>query len=102
VLSVDCLEYWRHNRILWAGTRACPDALQALIAQMQGALTGAGYRFDRRPYVPHVTLLRNARNAPADTRCPGAAWPVEEFALVESAPRERVRVYQVLRSWPLE
>jgi 2'-5' RNA ligase len=26
---------------------------------------------------------------------------VDGFALVESAPRERGRVYQVLRSWPL-
>jgi 2'-5' RNA ligase len=101
-LSVDRLEYWRHNRILWAGTGACPEALQELVAQLQDALAGAGYRFDQRPYVPHVTLLRNARGAPADNHLPAVEWPVEDFALVESAPRERVRVYQVLRSWPLD
>lgn len=101
-LSVDCLEYWRHNRILWAGAGACPEALQELVAQLQDALAGAGYRFDRRPYVPHVTLLRGARRAPADTRLSAVEWPVEDFALVESAPREGARVYQVLRSWPLD
>jgi len=101
-LTVDRLEYWRHNRILWAGSGSSPEALQALVAQLQDALAGAGYRFDRRPYVPHVTLLRNARGAPADIRCAVVAWPVDGFALVESAPRERARVYQVLRSWPLE
>jgi 2'-5' RNA ligase len=101
-LTVDRLEYWRHNRILWAGSSACPDALQALVASLQDAVARAEFRIDRRPYVPHVTLLRNARRAPAADGCPGVAWPVNGFALVESAPRERGRVYQVLRSWPLD
>lgn len=101
-LTVDRLEYWRHNRILWAGTSACPEALQALVSSLQEAVAGAEFRFDRRPYVPHVTLLRNARRAPMNERCSAVAWPVDGFALVESAPRERGRAYQVLRTWPLE
>lgn len=100
-LKVDRLEYWRHNRILWAGTRDTPEALQALVTRLQDALAGADFKFDRRPYVPHITLLRNARGAPVDNHLPAVEWPVEDFALVESAPRERGRVYQVLRSWPL-
>lgn len=100
-MSVDRLEYWRHNSVLWAGTDACPEPLQELVARMQDAFRGAGFRFDQRPYVPHVTLLRNARRAPVNDHCPAVAWPVSGFALVESAPRERGRVYQVLRSWPL-
>ena len=101
-LAVDRLEYWRHNRILWAGCGASPEALQVLVERLRDALAAAGYHFDRRAYVPHVTLLRNARAAPAAGHCPAVTWPVTEFALVESAPRERARVYQVLRSWSLE
>lgn len=101
-LTIDRLEYWRRNRILWAGTSACPEALQALVARVQDALAGAEFRFDRRPYAPHVTLLRNARRAPAEERCPAVAWPVDGFALVESAPHEGSRAYQVLHSWPLD
>ena len=101
-LTVNRLEYWRHNRILWAGVRMCPEALQALVARLQDALAGTEIRFDRRPYVPHVTLLRNARRAPAEDACPDVGWPVEDFALMESAPVQRGRAYRVLRSWPLE
>ncbi|MGH8661044.1 MAG: RNA 2',3'-cyclic phosphodiesterase [Burkholderiales bacterium] len=101
-LTVDRLEYWRHNRILWAGASACPEALHALVARLQDAVAGADFRFDRRPYVPHVTLLRNARRAPEFDRCPAVEWPVDGFALVESAPRERGRAYQILRSWPFD
>ena len=100
-LKVDRLEYWRHNRILWAGTRDTPEALQVLVTRLQDALAGADLKFDRRPYVPHITLLRNARQAPAEDRCPEIAWPVDSFALMESAPRERGREYRILRSWPL-
>jgi len=100
-LKVDRLEYWGHNRILWAGTRDIPKALQALVTRLQDALAGADFKFDRRPYVPHITLLRNARQAPAEDRSPEVSWPVDSFALMESAPRERGREYRVLRSWPL-
>jgi len=100
-MSVDRLEYWRHNRILWAGMDACPEPLQTFVARMQGSLNGAGFRCEQRPYVPHITLLRNARRAPAKNYYPAIAWPADSFELVESAPRERGREYQVLRSWPL-
>ena len=101
-LKVDRLEYWRHNRILWAGTRDIPEALQALVTRLQDALAGADFKFDRRPYVPHITLLRNVRQAPSEDRSPEVSWPVESFALMESAPRERGREYRDLRSWPLD
>ena len=100
-MSVDRLEYWRHNRILFASMDACPEPLQSLVARMQDSLSGAGFRCEQRPYVPHITLLRNARQAPAKNVCPAIAWPVNSFELVESAPHERGRVYQVLRNWPL-
>ena len=100
-LSVNRVEYWRHNRIVWAGVERCPDALQSLVAHLEQALVAEGFHFDRRPYVPHVTLLRNARRAPSDAATRAVAWPVIRFALVESVARERGRVYEVLREWPL-
>ncbi|MGH8640634.1 MAG: RNA 2',3'-cyclic phosphodiesterase [Burkholderiales bacterium] len=99
-LLVDRLEYWRHNRILWAGVRECPQALRTLVERLQESVAAARFRIERRPYVPHVTLRRDARGAPANTRI-RVDWPVTEFALVESAQRARGRVYDVLRRWTL-
>jgi len=100
-LNVTRVEYWRHNRTVWAGVEHCPAALQTLAAALEQALSPEGFRFDRRPYVPHITLLRDARRAPATAAMPAVSWRVHEFALVESVPRERGRVYEVLRDWPL-
>ena len=99
-LIVDRLDYWRHNRILWAGVGECPQALRTLVERLQQPVGAAGFRIEARPYIPHVTLRRDARRAPVDGRI-HVNWPVTEFALVESAQRERGRAYEVLRRWPL-
>jgi 2'-5' RNA ligase len=100
-LAVNRVEYWRHNRILWAGVERCPEALQSLVGQLEQAFSAEGFRFDKRPYVPHVTLVRNARHAPSETAIPDIAWPVTHYALMESVQRGRGRIYEVLREWPL-
>jgi 2'-5' RNA ligase len=100
-LVVEHVEYWRHNRILWAGVERCPDPLGGLVARLSAGLRALGFRLDDRAYVPHVTLLRNARRAPAATAIPAVAWPVRDLALVESVQREGKRVYEVLSRWQL-
>lgn len=99
-LAVDRLEYWRHNRILWAGVGEAPAGLEALVERLQRPVAAAGFRVEDRPYVAHVTLRRESRRAPAETRI-HVDWPVTGFALVESVPRGRGRVYEVLQQWAL-
>lgn len=99
-LTLDRLQYWRHNRILWAGAQECPEALLVLVKRLRESAAPAGFRVDERPYVPHVTLRREARCAPANARI-RVDWPVNDLALVESVARGRGRVYEVLRRWPL-
>lgn len=100
-LDVDRIEYWRRNRIVWAGVAVCPGALLTLVERLEQGASSAGFRVDKRSYVPHITLLRNARRAPAASAIPAVAWPVGRFALVESAQSGRGRIYEVLRDWPL-
>lgn len=100
-LSVDRVEFWRRNHIVWAGVLHCPEALQDLVALLGEELAGEGFRIDERPYVPHITLLRNARRPPAAAEVPAITWSVAGIALVESVPRERGRIYEVVREWPL-
>lgn len=94
-LAVDRAEYWRHNRIVWAGAAAVPEALAALVAELRGALDAAGFRYDARPFVPHVTLLREARPATLPPFAP-VAWPAASFVLVKSVPGAD---YAIVREW---
>ena len=100
-LVIDRVEYWRRNRVLWAGVERCPEALRSLVAGLAAGLRAVAFEPEDRPYVPHVTLLRDARRAPAKSAVGTIAWPVRDFALIESVPRGGARVYEVLRRWPL-
>jgi len=100
-LDIDRVDYWRHNRIVWAGVKDCPEMLTALVKRLEQALSGAGFRLNQRPYVPHITLLRDARRGPAQNRFAPVAWPISEFALVESVQLDNSQLYEVLQSWRL-
>ena len=101
VLDVDRLEYWRHNRILWAGPERCPGALPEMVARLTENLAARGYRVDRRSYVPHVTLIRGARRGPDTIRISAVEWKIDALSMVESVARQGGRRYEVLRDWPL-
>ena len=100
-LTVDRVDFWPHNRIVWAGPGVCPDELQRLVAVLEGALQSSGFRFDARPYVPHITLLRNARAAPPRVVA-GIRWHIADFSLVQSLRRDNSTAYEVVQRWPLE
>ncbi|MCW5603551.1 MAG: RNA 2',3'-cyclic phosphodiesterase [Burkholderiales bacterium] len=100
-LHVDALGYWRHNRIVWAGVSVFPPALSVLVEQLTAGLKSAGFRCEDRSYVPHVTLVRDARTGPRTVRAPDAEWAVSDFALVRSARGKGAMRYEVLRRWRL-
>ncbi len=98
--TLDQVGYWRHNRIIWAGTTNVPPALIALVSTLEGRLKTLGYPGEERPYAAHITLLRNARRA-APSGPPPVQWAVDEFTLVESKPAERGTRYVIVGRWPL-
>ncbi|KON79659.1 RNA 2',3'-cyclic phosphodiesterase [Azoarcus sp. PA01] len=98
-LRLDLLGGWRHNRIVWAGAQSCPAPLTGLVERLNGALEAAGFAVERRPFAPHVTLLRKA-HAQVSTRCVDPIdWPVDSFVLVESVQSSAGAHYRTLREW---
>ncbi len=99
-LMLDCLGYWRHNRIFWAGG-AVPPRLTFLASALGDALRDAGFTLDARPFAPHVTLLRDAHCATTPTLSEAIAWPVREFVLAESRRSSSGAHYEIVARWPL-
>jgi 2'-5' RNA ligase len=100
-LTIDVLDYWRHNRIVWAGATKCPDALAQLALSLARKLADH-VRPEDRPYVPHVTLVRTARRAPRATVIEAPPWRANEFVLVESVNAGARSRYDILARWPLK
>lgn len=102
-LTLDRIAAWRHNRIVWAGAKAIPDALSDLFEQLTAAVAEAGFPLEPRKFAPHVTLLRNARaDLPGGEIDPPIEWRVRRFVLVESDRRDDGSHYDPLESWALD
>lgn len=92
---------WRQNRIACLTTSQPPPLLLKLVTSLEGRLNRLGIPFDRRPYVPHVTLVRHADCRPDAPEIQPIAWPVREFVLVESRLEAQGPRYQVLKRYAL-
>lgn len=97
----DRAECWRHNRIAFMTTSQPPQALTDLVTGLEGTLDRLGIAYDRRPYKPHVTLVRNADCRPVAPATQPIRWPVPEFLLVESRLSQEGAQYLRLGGYPL-
>ncbi len=99
-LALDQVGYWKHNRVLWCGAGEEPPALNALVSGLRAGLDAAGIRYDRKPFVTHVTLVRKASGLEGAPRWSPLLWSANDFALVSSVETEGRVNYQVLQRFP--
>ena len=100
-LNLTRFGWWPHNRIVWAAPEETPAEMTLLVDALRASLLGAGFRFDTKPFVPHVTLLRKAdcRNKPLPAG--EIEWRAGDFVLVRSVTGAGGAAYEVLGRWPL-
>lgn len=98
-LVLDVPGYWKHNRIAWAGAAKDPEALQAMVADLRAALVAARFRFDAKPFVSHVTLLRKGDSPPELPRLAPIVWRGTGFTLIRSVTGSTGSDYVVEAEW---
>jgi 2'-5' RNA ligase len=96
-LPLDRAGYWKHNRIIWCGAGEEPRVLAALVEDLRARLDAAGIRYDLKPFVSHVTLVRDAAGLPAAPAWIPLVWEAWDFALVSSTRVEGRVSYQVMQ-----
>ncbi|MFH1044228.1 MAG: RNA 2',3'-cyclic phosphodiesterase [Pseudomonadota bacterium] len=101
-LPLDRVGYWKRKRIIWCGTDEEPPALGALVEDLRTRLDAAGMRYDPKPFVSHVTLVRDAAGLPAAPAWIPLVWEARNFALVSSTHAAGRVTYQVLQRFPAQ
>ena len=99
-LTLDKVEYRKRGGMLWARAMQVPDALSLLVNRLRTALIELGFTVEDRAFVPHVTLLRDARK-PLQSAALNARWRVEELTLVRSHLDRHGARYEVICRVPL-
>lgn len=100
-LRIDTLGVWRRSGILWCAPGRTPPPLVVLAANLNISLAECGIVLDRRPFRPHVTLVRNVRHGIGGVEIEPVAWPVTELVLAAGRQGRRPR-YEMLARWALQ
>lgn len=100
-LVLDRCGSWHGNRVLWLGPSSPPEPLGLLAGQLGSALRERGVALERRPFAPHVTIVRNALHAPTTEQVAAITWDVSAFVLVASERGPDGARYRELGNWPL-
>lgn len=99
-LRLECLDSIGHGFICLRPQHT-PVALEQLSTRLRQALLEQGLMPpDSRPFLPHLTLLRQSPVSVCAV-APTFAWPVERFGLFVSESGPDGVHYRELASWPL-
>ena len=88
--------------IVWLAPGDLPKELAALTVALRVALQSAGFRFDAKRFVPHMTLLRKAHGKPAEMAIAPLEFAVRDFVLVRTLPVDSGVRYEVVSRFPLD
>jgi len=107
-LDFDRVEYWPRPKVLVAMPAQVPAAGAEMVDRLWERIAPLGFERERRPWRPHLSLVRRVRRLPADGpalrigRMPEAVdlapWGL---ALVESVTHRDGPQYRPLAEWPL-
>lgn len=100
-ISLERFGWWSHNRIVWAAPKKAPPELLMLVDALQEKLRNAGFLFEEKSFVPHVTLLRKGNCDNYTFPDARIEWRAKDFVLVKSVQGEGGAAYEVLGRWPL-
>lgn len=89
------------KKLYWCGIKDS-DVLHALTADIRHRLADAGIPFDRKSFVPHITLLRKAWSECDDLypeiTVPEISWEADRISLMKSERTKQGMVYTEIDS----
>lgn len=100
-LQIDKLSYRRRGGMVWARAARVPAALDALVQGLRSALAALGFVLEDRAFVPHITLLRDARKPASLPELALPDWHVNALTLVRSHLDNHGARYEVVFRVPL-
>ena len=100
-IILDRLEYCPRPQVLCLASTAAPPAAQSFVQALRSALPSRDPTPQRRPWQPHLTLARKARQPVSSRPVEPLHWPAGEFVLVRSVTDPAGSRYEPLMRWNL-
>lgn len=100
-LTLDSFGHFRKAKIFWMGCREMPAQVIQLHTQLGEALENCEYRPDKRPFAPHITLVRKCASPVIPAVDFSIPWEINKFVLVESVTHQEGVEYRVIEEYAL-
>lgn len=91
-LQLDTLGFFREAGVVWIGANETPQPLADLADRARALLDQMSVAYDRRPLVPHLTLLRGVKSFATQKIAP-TRWRIASISLCRSDPTPRASRY---------
>ena len=78
--------------LLWVGVKG-NQGLSGVVRDTRAALDAAGIEFDRKKFVPHITIIRKAAGRWQQVPAPKGEMMVRKVSLMRSDLRDGKRIY---------
>ena len=78
--------------LLYAGCKG-NQGLNGFVRDLRTALDAQGIAYDRKKFVPHITLIRKCGGRWQDTPAPKGEMMVRSISLMKSAEKDGKRIY---------
>jgi 2'-5' RNA ligase len=101
-LSLDNLGWWRKPQTIWLAPSFIPDELTDLVIQIHKVANSCGIKLENRPYKPHITLIRKAKQEISENSFETLNWNVDSFILVQSVTHPEGVSYTIRNTWRLK
>ena len=85
--------------LLWIGLKG-NQGLGAAVKDVRAALDAAGIGYDRKKFVPHVTIIRKMTGSWKQTSAPKGSMMVKKISLMKSEQKDGKQVYTEIFSVP--
>lgn len=99
-MQFDHLSYWAEPKIFCLTSRAPSTELYNLVNQLEHIAGEADIKVDVKPYRPHITLARKAKETLAVPIAP-VRFKAEQLILMKSVSTEHGPQYQPMMHWPI-
>ncbi|MGH8528682.1 MAG: RNA 2',3'-cyclic phosphodiesterase [Nevskiales bacterium] len=102
-LTLDRAGGFRNRKVpCWLGPERPPAALELLYRNLHSALVDARIKPERLRFVPHLTIIREAKHTLPSTAIKPIDWPIHEFVLIRSVLQRQPPEYEILGRYPLD
>ena len=78
--------------LLWVGLKG-NQGLSAAVREVRAALDAAGIAYDRKKFVPHITMIRKMTGSWKQVPAPKGDMTVKSVSLMKSEVKDGKRVY---------